>query len=131
VLTRCTTSGVTVELGTEAASIEASGGRVDGVRLAGGSVLPADVVVANADAATVYTRLWPDPRRARRSYPRSLSGFLILLGVRGRTPGIAHHTVTFPADYGAEFDALLRGTCSSTPRHTAPVGPVWTGGRLR
>jgi phytoene desaturase len=106
-LARCTASDVKVELGTEAVAIEASGGRVCGVRLDSGLVVPADVVVANADAATVYTRLWPDPGRARRLYPRSLGGFLILLGVRGRTPGIAHHTVTFPAEYGAEFDAIF------------------------
>ncbi len=106
-LARCLACGVEVELDTEAVAIEASGDRVSGVRLAGGSVMPADVVLANADAATVYTRLWPDPRRASRLSARSLGGFLLLLGVGGRTPGIAHHAVTFPVDYDAEFDAIF------------------------
>ena len=38
------------------------------------------------------------PRRLRRLRRRtpSLSGFVLLLGVRGRTPGLAHHNVLFP-----------------------------------
>ena len=31
-----------------------------------------------------------------------------MLGLRGRTEGLAHHAVTFPADYDAEFDDLFR-----------------------
>ena len=30
-----------------------------------------------------------------------------LLGVRGRTPGLAHHTIAFPRDYDAEFDDVF------------------------
>ena len=30
-----------------------------------------------------------------------------MLGLRGRTPGLAHHTITFPADYDAEFDDVF------------------------
>jgi phytoene dehydrogenase-like protein len=36
----------------------------------------------------------------------SLSGFALMAGVRGRT-GAAHHTITFPADYDAEFDDVF------------------------
>jgi phytoene dehydrogenase-like protein len=32
---------------------------------------------------------------------------VLLLGVRGSTPQLAHHTVFFPADYDAEFDAVF------------------------
>ena len=45
-------------------------------------------------------------RRLARATP-SLSGFVLLLAVRGRTPGLAHHNVLFPADYDAEFDAVF------------------------
>jgi phytoene dehydrogenase-like protein len=72
-------------------------------------VLPADVVVANTDAATVYGSLVEAPvaaRRLARAEP-SLSGFVLLLAVEGRTPGLAHHNVLFPADYDAEFDAVF------------------------
>ena len=83
-----------------------------GVTLAGGSRLAADVVVANADAAQVFGALLPagvgrGARWRQRLTKRSLSGFVLLLGVRGQTPGIAHHTVLFTGDYDAEFDAIF------------------------
>jgi len=104
--------GATLRLSADVDEVETAGGRVTGVRLRGGERLVADVVVANADAAHLYGDLLPGRpgaagrRRLRRATP-SLSGFVLLLGLRGRTPGLAHHTVLFPADYDAEFDALF------------------------
>jgi phytoene desaturase len=108
-LARCRELGVTVRTRTDVTAVEVSAGRASGVRLAGGDRLPADAVVANADAAHLYADLVSVPaalRRLRR-VPPSLSGFVLLLGVRGRTPGLAHHNVFFPADYDAEFDAVF------------------------
>lgn len=91
-------------------------GRVDGVRLADGGRLAADAVVANVDAEAVYTTLLSAGRpltgvgSARRALGRavpSLSGFVLLLAVRGRTPDLAHHSVFFPGDYPAGYDAEL------------------------
>jgi phytoene dehydrogenase-like protein len=82
------------------------------VRLVGGEVVPADIVVANADATHLYRDLVRDPRgsdalrRLRKATP-SLSGFVLLLAVRGRTPDLLHHNVWFPQDYDAEFDAIF------------------------
>jgi phytoene desaturase len=101
-----------------------TGGRAAGVRLADGERLPADVVVCNADAAALYRDLLPAAapvRRARAALRRvtpSSSGFVLLLALRGRTPGLAHHSVLFPDDYDAEFDALF-GTRSHPPRPVA------------
>lgn len=108
-LDRVTTLGATVRTGTEVTAVEVTGDRVSGVRLADGSRLDADVVVANADAAQVYRNLLPRRRIARkvRRDPASLSAFVVLLGVRGRTPHAAHHNVLFPSDYDAEFDAVF------------------------
>lgn len=88
------------------------GGRVAGVRLADGERLPAEVVVANADATHLYRDLvrGRQARQALRSLRRatpSLAGFVLLLALRGRTPRLAHHTVFFPEDYDAEFDAIF------------------------
>jgi phytoene desaturase len=105
---RCAAAGVTVHCGVRVAAISAAGGAVDGVRLADGTRVPADVVVANADALAVYRDLLPRPDRAAALAERSLGGFVLLLGVRGRTAGLAHHTVWFPADHDAEFDAVFR-----------------------
>lgn len=35
---------------------------------------------------------------------RSLSGFALMLGLRGTTDDLVHHTITFPSDYDAGFD---------------------------
>ncbi|HEV7898987.1 MAG TPA: phytoene desaturase family protein [Planosporangium sp.] len=106
-LARCDELGVRVHTGTRVVEIEAGGGRVHGVRLAGGALVRADIVVANTDALEVYRDLLPDRRRAARLRERGLAGFVMLLGVHGRTPDLAHHTVLFPADYDAEFDDVF------------------------
>ena len=104
--------GVTYRMSTDVVEVVTGSARVTGVRLADGEVVPADVVVANADATHLYRDLVKDPRgvdplrRLRKATP-SLSGFVLLLAVRGRTPGLQHHNVWFPEDYDAEFDAIF------------------------
>lgn len=111
-LARCRELGVEVRTAAEVDRILVGRGRVTGVRLAGGTALDADIVVANAEAAHLYRDLLPGPagragRRVLRRVEPSLSGFALMLGLTGRTPGLAHHTVLFPADYDAEFDDLF------------------------
>jgi phytoene desaturase len=89
--------------------------RVDGVTLTDGCTEPADLVIANADARVVYRDLLPTPRRLARLGGPSLAGFVLMLGVRGHTPGLAHHTVFFPADTDAEFDAVFGGRLADDP----------------
>ena len=104
--------GAVVRLGTAVAQVLVEGGRTAGVVLADGERLPADVVVVNADASHLYGELLPPSvagrarRRLHRATP-SLSGVALLLALRGRTPGLAHHTVLFPADYDSEFDSVF------------------------
>ena len=104
--------GVVVRLGAAVAQVLVEGGRAAGVVLADGERLPADVVVVNADASQLYDDLLPPSvagrarRRLHRATP-SLAGVVLLLALRGRTPGLAHHTVLFPADYDSEFDSVF------------------------
>lgn len=112
---RAAERGAVLRTDTDVVAVETAGGRVGGVRLADGSRLAADVVVANADAAHVYGDLLPRSRATTRLAHRvtaraSYSGFVVLLALRGATPGLAHHEVLFPADYEAEFDGLRAGT---------------------
>jgi phytoene dehydrogenase-like protein len=84
------------------------------------------VVVANADATTVYRTLLPGApgdaaRKALDKATPSLSGFMLLLALRGRTPDLAHHTVLFPDDYDAEFDAVFGRAASPVPDPTVYV----------
>lgn len=109
---RCRERGVTMRFEADVSGIELEEGRASGVRLADGEVIRADVVVANADASHVYGDLLTDRRadRAARDLAKttpSLSGFVLLLAVRGRTSGLRHHNVWFPADYDGEFDAIF------------------------
>ncbi len=120
---RAVERGARIRLGTRVVRIEVEAGRVSGVRLEDGGHLPADVVVAGVDAASVYGTLVEAPgaaRRLARATP-SLSGFVLLLGVRGRTPGLAHHNVLFPADYDAEFDAVFGAAARPVPDPTLYV----------
>ena len=103
----CDAQGVRIRLGVAATRIETAADRVTGVHLADGERLAAEIVVANADAATVYRDLLPRRGHPAKVGDRSLSGFVLLLGVRGHSPGLAHHTVFFPPDYDAEFDAVF------------------------
>lgn len=117
---RCESLGVSLHLNSKVDGIAASDGRVTGVRLTSGGFEPADVVVSNADALTVYRDLLPAPSRLARLTDRSLAGFVLLLGVNGSTPSLAHHTVFFPRYYDAEFDAIFgssarRATVASDP----------------
>jgi phytoene desaturase len=114
--------GAVVRTGCRVRRILVTGRRASGVELADGEVVPADVVISGADAAALYRDLLPpSPRtaRVRRSLARgtpSLSGFVLLLALRGRTPGLSHHTVLFPEDYDSEFDAIFGRGSHDRPR---------------
>ncbi|MFN2522229.1 MAG: phytoene desaturase family protein [Mycobacteriales bacterium] len=115
--------GAVVLLGARVTQISTANGRADGVQLSDGRRLQADVVVANVDAASVYGDLVSAPRaaaRLARATP-SLSGFVLLLAVRGRTEGLAHHNVLFPKAYDDEFDAVFGSPARPVPDPTLYV----------
>jgi phytoene desaturase len=98
------------------------GARATGVRFAGGGALSADAVVVNADPMYAYPTLVPEPYRDNRLLRRmgllepSSSGFVLLLGVRGDYPALAHHNIFFSSDYHDEFAAIFdRGEPAPDP----------------
>jgi phytoene desaturase len=111
---RANALGVTVHTGATVSAVTTAHGRVNGVVVAGDRE-PADIVVSNVDALTLFRDLLPGRRPPAALTKRSLAGFVLLLGVRGRTPGLAHHTVFFPTDYDAEFDALFADAARPVP----------------
>jgi len=113
---RCAAVGVRLVLSSPVAGIRTAGDRVTGVLLDAGPVVPADAVVSDVDALALYRDLLPTPSRLGALSQRSLAGFVLLLGVRGATPALAHHTVFFPRGNDAEFDAVF----GSAARRAAP-----------
>jgi phytoene desaturase len=122
---RCRALGVRVSTSSPVARIRSSAGRVTGVELASGGTVAADAVVCNVDALTTYRDLLPDPGRLAGLTARSLAGFVLLLGVRGTTPELAHHTVFFPRGYDAEFDAVFGAPGQGRRARPAPDPTVF------
>lgn len=120
--------GVRIHTGTEAVELTtattAAGGRgrrrvrarVTGVRVrdrAGQErTIPAGLVVGAADLHHLETRWLPE---SLRTYPQSYwdsrtpgpGALLILLGVRGELPELAHHTLLFTEKWEEGFDAIF------------------------
>jgi phytoene desaturase len=106
--------GVKFEFGCTVANI-ATEPKVSGVTLSDGRFIPADIVVANADASNVYQHLLSPAaqqrvRTAKKSLAKStpsLSGFVILQALSGVTADFEHHNVFFPENYDDEFDSIF------------------------
>lgn len=109
---RCLDRGITFRFGADVTRIHTESNRASAVALASGERVDADIVVSDADARHLYGQLLDDKaagsplRRLSKATP-SLAGFVMLLAVRGRTPGLQHHNVLFPADYDAEFNSIF------------------------
>lgn len=104
--------GVSLNLNCKVSKINVDGGKATGVTLQDGRSFNADAVIANADATLVYENLLPRTtrtlraRRALKKATPSLSGFSLLLGLKGKSD-LGHHTVFFPDNYDAEFDDIF------------------------
>ena len=102
--------GVELRCGIPVERVEVDAGRARGVVMEGGARVPADVVVANADPARVYSRMI-GPAHLRRGTLRavrrsrtSMGLFVGYFGVLGHYPGVAHHTILV----GRRYRELLR-----------------------
>jgi phytoene desaturase len=136
--------GVEIHNACPVQQINVQEGRVQGVRLADNTDLVADTVIANVDVTTVYEKLLPPavatPRRRQQLTQRatSCSGYVLLLGVEGVHPQLAHHNIFFPPNYRCEFDDIFQRdipptdptiyvaiTAKSDPHHAPPGCENW------
>ena len=108
--------GVKIHLNSSVSSIIQDGIKATGIELIDGTKIQGDLIVANADASVVYSTLITQdlpqlrkPRKALAQADPSLSGFSLFLGLRDdpSTPSLGHHTILFPKDYDAEFNAIF------------------------
>ena len=102
--------GGAVCCGAEVDQITVERGAATGVRLTSGQVIPAEIVVSNADASWTYRHLLPPGARRRwtaRKIERSrhsMSLFVWYFGTRRQYPDVAHHTILL----GPRYEELLR-----------------------
>lgn len=112
---RCEKLGVKIHLNTPVASIDIDRGAITGITLKDGQAIAADIVISNADASLTYNSLIKSSsrkiKRVRKQLAKvepSLAGFSLLLGLKPSNDApLAHHTILFPRDYDAEFDAIF------------------------
>jgi phytoene desaturase len=120
-------AGVEIRTGAEVVAITAEGRRATGVRVRGAdgieADLAADVVVSAADVHHTETALLPRALRSRSeaALERRNPGpgaVLVMLGVHGRLPQLAHHNLLFTADWAENFRRIF-GADSSVPDPTS------------
>lgn len=112
---RCEKVGVKIHLNSPISTIDLKGSTVIGITLENGAKVPADIVISNADAGLTYNKLITGKNRKVKKIRKelnklepSLAGFSLLLGLRpAEGEKLAHHTILFPEDYDAEFDAIF------------------------
>ncbi len=130
--------GVQVQAGADYAVTEimVKNHRATGLRLASGSEISADLVVANTDVTYTYQNLLK-PRQHLKStlsslipHPSSLSlepscsGFVLFLGLNRQYPQLAHHNILFSRDYRAEFEMIFK---TRKPATDPTIYICWTG----
>ncbi|MEM8577007.1 MAG: phytoene desaturase [Pseudomonadota bacterium] len=112
--------GGTLLMGTEVDEITVRGGRAQGVKLAGGLEMGADIVVSNADSGHTYDRLmrkqrkrrWTPAKLRRTRYSMSLFVWYFgTKGTRGTWADVGHHTILNGPRYkGLLRDIFIKGT---------------------
>ncbi len=128
----CKELGVAFRYGTGVEKVLAEKGRANGVRLAGGETVAADLVLCNADLPWAYEHLI-DAKDATLPRAQSLeytsSAYMMYLGVRRRYDGLLHHNVVLGDDYEGSFKELFKNGrvpedpsfYVNAPAHTDPA----------
>jgi len=111
-------AGVKFDFGSPVERIVTDGNRALGAALVGGSLVKADVVLANADLPYVYERLLPhDGMAAQLSRKQfSCSSISFFWGVDKPFTALHPHTLFLADDYRENFDSIVRD-------HTLPADP--------
>lgn len=136
--------GVSIQTNCTVSQIMVDKGKATGVALSDGTLLNAEAVIANVDVTHVYANLLPPhvvPVARVQQLAKtetSCSGYVLLLGVEGEEPKLAHHNILFSPDYPGEFcDIFDLGipprdptiyisiTSKSDPDHAPPGCENW------
>ncbi len=104
-------NGVRFRYNSPVARIDVQGTQAEGVTLADGERLQADVVVANADLPYVYNSLLPDAPRSRslERLKYTSSALMYYWGVQGEVEPLLPHNVFLAENrYRESFDRIFR-----------------------
>lgn len=105
--------GVTIKTDCGVKQINVENQQATGVTLENGQVIHATVVVSNVDVTTTAKHLLPEhviPQSKldkMKAADLSCSGFVMMLGVEGEYPQLAHHNIFFSSDYKREFQQIF------------------------
>lgn len=116
--------GVEIRCNTPITQIRVEQGRATGVEMANGSVIPADVVISNADLVHTYGDLVPVTARKKYTdkrlagYDPSSSAFIMYLAVGREYPQLVHHNIYFSNDYDQEMRDIFE-------KKQLPRDPSW------
>jgi phytoene desaturase len=106
-------NGINILTNHQASQIVVKDRKVNGVLCTNGQYFPAQTVISDLDVGNVYQRLLEPGQvstRRLRAVTRtglSCSGFILLLGIRGTHPSLAHHNIFFSSDYRREFQEIF------------------------
>lgn len=119
---------ITVRPGCPAARIEVERNQAIGVLLQSGETLRADAVLSNVCLISTARYLLPEGTisasalRSLAQTPMSSSAFVLLLGIRGAFPQLAHHNIFFSENSRAEFEQIFqRGVMPTDPTITLTI----------
>ncbi len=115
-----TTHGVTYHLSSGVTQIITNNGTATGIALEDGSIIQADMVIANSDLHfTETTLLAPKDQTYPESYWRkkepSPSALLMYLGIDGAIPEFQHHTLLFTQDWKKNFSSIFNEKTIPSP----------------
>lgn len=105
--------GVTINTSCGVKQINVENQQVTGVTLENGQVIHADSVVSNVDVTTTAKHLLPETVIPKSKLDKmetaelSCSGFVMMLGVEGDYPQLAHHNIFFSSDNKHEFQQIF------------------------
>jgi phytoene desaturase len=101
--------GVQFQYKKPVAQIVVNGNKTSGILLEDGTMIEADVVIANADLPYIYRRLLPDKHAANRLKKRkySCSAIVFHWGVDRVYPQLEHHSVFLNDPYKAGLDKIF------------------------
>jgi 1-hydroxy-2-isopentenylcarotenoid 3,4-desaturase len=107
--------GVRYQYDTPVEYINVESGKATGITCRDGSIIPADIIISNADLHFTETSLVPKPYQ---TYPEkywqkkqaSPSALLMYLGVRGDLSALSHHSLFFVDAWKENFDRMEQDT---------------------